>query len=233
MGTRRTLLIRTFRGSLCGSALAIVALVACRPDSEAAPAPGPEWPEGTVLAVDGHAILQSEVDELGALVAVLYPEYTRPHLRRLALTNRLLPLLAMQSHFRESREASHLAAKSALADLARGHGDPPETTQVSGSWHDLGFELWSTITESPLGEWIGPIELPGRFVLVKIHGRPPADQPRKQAWRLSLLEHPFLPASELRLEIDTALDRSVLTVVDPAWREVVPQSWKHRMSGGG
>jgi hypothetical protein len=209
-----------------------VALMACRPGSEAAPASSPEWPEGTVLAVDGLAILQSEVDELGALVALLYPEYTRPHLRRLTLTNRILPLLAMQSHFSEGRKAGHLSAKKALADLGTGHGDPPDATRVSGSWHDLGFELWSTITESPLEEWTGPIELPGRFVLVKIHERPPADQPRKKAWRLSMLEYPYLPTSELHLEIEAALDRSVLTVVDPAWREVVPQSWKHRMSGG-
>jgi hypothetical protein len=47
-----------------------------------------------------------------------------------------------------------------------------------------------------------------------------------------MLEYPYLPTSELHLEIEAALDRSVLTVVDPAWREVVPQSWKHRMSGG-
>ncbi len=196
---------------------------------EAAPA---SWPDGTVLVVNEHPISQAEVDTIGALVSKLYPEYTRPHVRRLALTNFIFAQLAIEGRFVDSRREQGQLAKGAL-DLARDEHQLEGSVRASGGWRNLGFELWSSVLDAPIGEWSGPVELPGRYLVVRVLERPPLAHPEQDGWKLDILEYPYLSPDSRQREIDAALDASVLTIVDPHWNEVVPEAWKHRMSAGG
>ena len=99
-------------------------LAACSQDGAASPAVA--WPAGTVLAVDGVPVLAAEVEPIAAAIAELYPENTRPHCLRLALTNVNLPRAALQSRFAKER------ADGAMSDVNQRTGRLDDT-QAAGA----------------------------------------------------------------------------------------------------
>ena len=211
-------------------------LVHGEPQPAGAPAPALEFqaPEGTVMTLDGQPITRAEVDALAELVAKVYPQYTRPHLRRLALLNKIFPLRALAERHAEARRASRALAEGAL-ELAAGGEALGGSVEAEGDWRDLGFELWSElVVQAPeLATWTGPIEIPGRHLVVRIEERPPAGHPERDGWRVSILEFPYLPEDRRATTIDAALDDCALEILEPAWNEVVPEGWKHRMKPSG
>ena len=202
-------------------------LAACAQDGAASPAVA--WPEGTVLAVDGVPVLASEVEPIAQAIAALYPENTRPHCRRLALTNVNLPQAALRSRFREERERAREACARRGATIA---ADPGAASALEGDWRALGLDLWVAARGLERGTWSGPLELVGRFALVCVDERT-GDDARSERWSLRILEVPYAAreSEDPQTTIAQTLDASRLTVVDPAWSEVVPESWKYRMRG--
>ena len=71
----------------------------------------------------------------------------------------------------------------------------------------------------------------GRWVRVRLDAREEVLDPRGEKLELALLEFPFIPPEEARARMEAALDAVTLTIVDPAWEEAIPESWKHRMRG--
>lgn len=181
-----------------------------------------------MLAVDGVPVLADEVEPLARDVGELYPEYTLPHRRRLALTNAILPRAACRARYPEQR-----AAQRAAAESARGQISSLEPRVFEGNFGRLGLELWSAARRLEPLAWSEPIELAGRFVLVRLEAPPTGAEAGQEVLRLSLLEFPFVDPSSPVAALQRAVDESRLTIIDPAWDEFVPEAWKHRMRGNG
>lgn len=177
---------------------------------------------GVVLRVDELELTAAEVEPLARDIAELYPEYSTLHVRRLALTNELLTRLAL----RAVDPTGWAAARDACAAA-----DPAayEATRVEGAFRGLGLALWSAARHLPEREWSGPIELAGRWVRLRLDRRAEHADVRREELELALLEFPFVPPEEARARMDAALDTVALTLVDPAWDDAVPETFKHRM----
>ena len=187
------------------------------------------WPQGTVLAVNDRGLQSEDVDAILPTVALIQPQSTKPHQRRLVLTNFHLPLLATQSLYPEPRDEAFSKAEEALGELADNE-DAHASILAEGAWRALGFELWCQLHALPLNKWHGPLELSGRFVLAKILERPA--EPGRLGWKVRLIDFPYVPPGDVDQQTEQAIDQSQLTIVDPAWGEIIPEVWKHRMSQG-
>jgi hypothetical protein len=208
---------------------AALSLTAC--DPAGAPAPVPASPgsieasvPGECLRVDGASVTVAAVDRLADDVLELYPEYTRPHARRLALTNAVLPRLALRNH----DPAAWTRAGEACAALDPGAPGESPWTEV-GDWRQHGLELWSRLRHREPGTWSEPIELAGRWVRARLDERRPHADPQHEELSLSLHVFPYLEVTELRAAIESSIDAAHLEIVDPAWNAIVPESWKYRM----
>lgn len=189
-----------------------------------APAPVAPAPAGTALIVNGAPLFATEVEALADDVALLYPGYSRQHARRLALTGELLPRLAGRALAPEAWQAA--GEDCAAFDP---QGTAPRPMQARGTFASLGLLIWSEARRLTPGEWGPPLELFGRFVRLRLVQREPAADPRLEALELELVEFPYLEAARARELLEEAIDRAELEIVDPAWREVVPESWQLRM----
>jgi hypothetical protein len=204
-------------------ALAPLAGAGCAPETTEAPEAAPSAdPADAVLRVAGLPLTAAEVAPLAADIRVLYPEYSELHARRLALTNEFLPRLAARAQdpegWRRAREAC--AAAQDLERLA---------VTAEGTFHGLGVGLWSLARHLPEGQWSEPLELAGRWVRLRLEAREPHAEARLERLRLALAEFAFVPTAESRARLDQAVDRATLTLLDPAFAEAVPETWKHRM----
>jgi len=204
----------------------LAALTGCEREPPPPPAPAPPAApaaDGAVLRVDGHALGAAEIEHLADGVELLYPEYSRLHARRLALTNELLPRLAGRALQPERWAAARAACQAALA------GGAPAPQRQQGNFATLGLGLWDAARRLPPETWSEPVELFGRFVRLRLEGRDGASDPRAEELDVTLLEFPYLAVAEARSAHEFALERAVLEIVDPAWREAVPEAWQHRM----
>jgi hypothetical protein len=179
-----------------------------------------------VLAVDGFPLTAAEVEPLARDILELYPEYTPVHARRLALTNEFLPRLATRALQPEPWELARQACEAAGAELDRLTARSDE-----GNFTYLGLAVWSAARHLPLGQWSEPVELIGRWARVRLDVRDVQADARAETLRVSMLEFPWLDPAQARTAVEFAIDHAHLVVVDPAWNEVVPEAWKHRMSG--
>jgi hypothetical protein len=206
-------------------ALCLAWLAGCAPEESAEPvAPPPaQSADGAVLRVDGLPLTAAEIEHLADGVELLYPEYSRQHARRLALTNELLPRLAghaLQPERWAEARAACAAAFEAGALVPR---------REEGNFATLGLGVWDAARRLAPGTWSEPVELFGRFVRVRLEARDGASDPRAEELDVLLLEFPYLAVSEAQNAHDFALERAVLEIVDPAWRTAVPETWQHRM----
>ena len=185
-------------------------------------------PEGAVLLVDGLPLAAAEVEPLCRDIAELYPEYSRLHARRLALTNEFLPRLAAHAldpeRWRRAREACE-----ALGDPPRVEGLEP--LQREGRFPALGLPLWSVARHLPEGQWSAPIELTGRWLRLRLDAKEAPGDPLLEKLRISMLEFPYVDPAQSRAAIEGAIDRAHLTLIAPEFAEAVPEIWKHRMRG--
>ena len=206
-------------------ALCLAGLAGCTPEESAQPVAPPPAPaaDGAVLRVDGLPLTAAEIEHLAAGVELLYPEYSRQHARRLALTNELLPRLAGHALQPERWAEARMACASAFEAGAL------EPHRAEGNFATLGLGLWDAARRLAPGTWSEPVELFGRFVRVRLEARDGAPDPRAEELDVLVLEFPYLALAEAQNAHDFALERAVLEIVDPAWRTAVPETWQHRM----
>ena len=226
------------------AALALV-LGACAPSDDAveappaaaAPAERGDWPAGTVLAVDDVPILAGEVDAATVAVQRIERRAVDAQLRRLALTNIVLPRLLTRLMAEDgARDAALAEAREALAALRAGEwfGLPVDGRYgelYSGNFNRLGLELWSVGQDLAEGEWCEPIEQDGQFLIARRLELRPSPVPIGAEVDLDVLAFPFVDQTNYALELEAAYDRHQLTVVDPAWRALVPELLLYRMGG--
>ena len=211
-------------------------LAAC--GAEAAPAEPEDasasaraWPPGTVVAVDGTPLSVDEVDLASVWVERIEPEAAGRQLRRLAFANVALPRLLAEISAPAERERAHAEAEAQLALLTGGgftgpmNADGSLGTLAEGNWQVLGIPLWGQAADWPEGEW-HLVEEPGRFVVARRLDREDHLHPTALVVRVDTFLYPYLP---LDFDLEAAIDDHRLTIVDPEWREIVPERTLYRM----
>jgi hypothetical protein len=191
------------------------------------------WPVGTVLALGDRPILASEVDEASAPFALLEPQDSLDQLRRLALTNVVLPRCAAQAVDPEARAEARRRAEELQRALAAGRpvaGAQP--LERKGRMLDLGLELWNAVLPLEPGQWTGVVETAGCFQIARLVEKGSGPVPAGVLLTLAVYDFPYLPPEQARERIDAQLDRSHLVYVDETWRTLVPIAWQHRLKGG-
>ena len=191
-----------------------------------------DWPAGTVLALNGAPITQEEVDEVAGWYALLEPQFTLPHLRRLALSNVVLPKFAARTAEPERRRAAEADARAALTTCRA--GAPPSEPAVrksEGNWREVEVGIWAVAINTPVGSWSELIETPGCFHVARLDELKSGRTPRDTTVVLTVLDFPYLDVTLGRQAVDQAIDRSQLVFVDETWRDVVPTAWQYRMRG--
>lgn len=216
-------------------ALALAALTACEPAPLSPPnSASRTWPAGVVLAIDGIAIHAAEVDAASAAVQLIEPAVSSPQLRRLALSNLVLPRVLAQAIDPAGREDALRTAREKLERIRAGGDGPPRPDglvgeKVEGLWTDIGLGNWYAALELPDGEWSEPIEDAGGFLLMRRLWRRDGPVPMATAVAVDALRFDWIEPRERRARLDRALDECKLEIVDPAWREIVPELYQYRM----
>jgi hypothetical protein len=211
-------------------------LVASCADEPHPPAPR-TWPQGTVLALNDTPISADDVDDAAAIIARVEPDHALPYFRRVALTNIVLPKVA---GIQLAGTERHAAARALVETCKReidATGDAKEHEGVlrhalEGDFNTVGLEAWNHGLDAEIGRWSDPIETVGAFQLVRVDARTQASVARKVDLKLSVITVPYVDSENPRSPIEAHIDRSTLEFVDDAWRDVVPESWKHRLRGG-
>ncbi len=192
----------------------------------------PAWPPGTVVAVDDVPITLDEVDRASVWIERIDPKSSGPQLRRLALTNVSLPRALAEAMAPKERARAEREAHEALAELRGGTWSAPLGADgaigefVSGTWKDLSISSWGLAADLPVGEWSEPLDDAGHFLIVKLLERTHLPHTAALHVRVDVLAFPYLPEDA---DIEGAKDRHRLTIVDPAWREIVPERIQYRM----
>lgn len=200
---------------------------------EAPPAPV-SWPAGTVLALGERPIPAAEVDEAAGIIAQLQPRDSVDQLRRLALTNVVLPRCAAQAIDPEARLLAQQRAGEAQRVLAAGGGPliDPLPVERKGAMLQLGLELWNALMPLAPGEWTPVVETAGFFQVARLKEKGTAPLPGQVELAAEVYDFPYIPAEDAHDRIQAQLDRSQLVYVDESWRALVPTAWQHKLRGG-
>lgn len=209
-----------------GIALVLVPLACTPAEPPAAIPPDPRDPDA-VLFVDDLPLRAVELEPLCADIAALYPEFTRLHARRLALTNEFLPRLAT----RVSAPEAWARARAECEAWDPAHAETLAARRCEGGFQALGLSLWSAARHLPEGVWSDPIELTGRWLRLRLEARNGAADPLQESLALALLEFPFVDPGAPDAAIQAAIEQARLTLVDADFAAAVPEAWKHRMRG--
>jgi hypothetical protein len=198
-----------------------------------------QWPEGTVLAVDDLPISADEVDAASAWIERIDRKASPDQLRRLALTNIVLRNKVAQLLAPEARNKALEDARTALKQLREGNWiGPPGPDGLygerrSGDFRIIGIPAWATGMDLEEGEWSEPVETTGQFLLVRRLELRSAPVPLAIELELDVLAFPYLDPLEAEGQVEAAHDRYRLTIVDPAWRVIVPELLQYRMGVHG
>lgn len=210
--------------------LLLVALAACGTREERSQ---PAWPAGTVLALGDRPIGAAEVDEAAGCIAQLQPRDSIDQLRRVALTNIVLPRCAAQAIDPEARsQAAKRAGELQRALAAHAEPQDPRPEERKGAMLDLGLELWSALMALEPGQWTPVVETAGCFQIAQLKAKGTAPLPGLVELTAEVYAFPYLPAEDAHDRIQAQLDRSRLVYVDESWRALVPIAWQHKLRGG-
>ncbi len=218
--------------------LFVALALACSSD-EMASAPEPSWPPGTVLAVDDLPITAEEVDSASVWIERIERMASPDHLRRLALTNVVLPCKLARLMAPQEREQALARARQTLAELRQGTAPGPTGSQgalgehAAGTFQELGIPVWGTALDLPAGAWSEPVEDFGRFVLVRRLSTQAGAVPLAIQLEVDLFAFPYLDPALPEHSLDNAYERFRLTIVDPAWRVIVPELLQYKMGVHG
>ena len=194
------------------------------------------WPAGTVLVCAGDPIRADEVDPTAESLQALGPNFTQPHLRRMALTHVRLPLAAGRAQAANGRRAEARAEAAAYLELVSAGGPRPAepapggpSEVLEGPQDVLGVPLWVLLQGLEIDTWSAVNELPGRFVVVRLVSRDEDPQPQREQYRAEIAAFPYVQDP---MSLTSAALNADLIVVDPAWEALVPGSWRyHRPQG--
>lgn len=195
------------------------------------------WPPGTVFALGAVPITAEEIDRAGDIVARIEPDSVPARIRRIALTNVVLPRAAgigLSGPKREEARARALECKQML-DAGLALWGPLTDILVQtreGGAVAIGFDAFGYASDAEIGRWSAPIETVGCFEIVRVDERSQAPSPRDQKFKVQVYIIPYVDGNDPRGAIETCLDRSKLEFVDPSWSDIVPEYWKHRLRGG-
>ena len=213
--------------------LSLTLVQSCEPESS--PATGPSWPVGTVLAVENQPITADEVDLASAWVEPIDRKATPEHLRRLALTNVVLPNVIARLLAPEARERALMEAHATLTQLRSGTWNSPPGPDgaygqlYQGHFKHIGLAAWGTALSLADGAWSEPIEEQGVVMLARRMGMTEAAVPMATQFDVDLISFPYLAQETAAQDIEQAYDRFHLTIVDPSWRTIVPELVQYRM----
>ena len=218
----------------CLAGLGLAVLAACG-QPEGVEAQAEHWPAGTILALDGVPISIEEIDM--ALVPVDLVEMSKSdtHKQRLALTNIVLPRAVARSmageQFSRARGAiEELHRQAAAGELPGPPGPHGEYGQFrSGSWREVGLVAWGAALSTTPGEWSLVNEEVGAFLIVRVLHREDGPVPEATKLELDVLSQPYLPPGVGTRDVEAHMDEVRLTIVDPAWRTIVPEHYQYRM----
>lgn len=195
----------------------------------------PAVPPGCALLVEDVPILVADVDRWLDAIRLVEPTATLPHARRLALVNIELPRVVGSLLDPDRRERTRDAA-SALRERLVAPGAAPATDpaleRVEGGWRELGLDVWALALDSPPGVWSEVVETAGAFVVFRTLEAPTA-RSATTALPLERAVLPYLDGRNAKELIESAFDQTTMTVVDPAWAEIVPEHYKYRMGAAG
>jgi len=218
---------------LIASALTL-ALACSKPASatSARPATG-TLPAGTVLVMNDVPIRADEVEELASLYAMLEPHDTPTQLRRIALSLTVFPRIAAASIDAERRAGAQKLAESWHAELGKGDMPPgpltgPMESEHTGAFADLGFDFWRMASDLQPGSWSPVFETPGCFYVLRVKTRKEGSLPSLTRFTIGTFAFPYLEAATAHADIEAALDRSRLTILDDTWRDAVPAALRYR-----
>ncbi len=183
-----------------------------------------------MLRVGAVDVRRAELEPLAQAIGLLHPEYVERQRLRLALTNAALPRAAAAARWPAERAAARAACEASAAALAAGAPPAAQPVRVEGAWKALGLETWRRVRAAPLGAWSEPFEEVGAFRLARrLEGAP--DAPAREPLRAEILSFSYLPPEGATSALQNAIERAEMQVVDPAFDELVPESWKNRMRG--
>ena len=179
-------------------------------------------------------IRAEEVDAVGSAYAILEPMDTPLQLRKLALTGSIFPRLAARSIDPAKRTQAEELAKTYLraleaGSLPEGPLAGPIEIDRSGTFRDLGFDLWRGIVDLEPGRWSGILETPGCYHVVRVKDRKEASLAVRARLTIGVFDFPFVQVETAKADLEAALDRAHLTIVDPEWRDAVPAAWRYRL----
>ena len=213
--------------------LLLVTLPACGPEAPAEEdLPSVEWPSGTVVAIDDQPILAGEVDAASVWFQHVEQVATTPQLRRLALTNYLMPRALTRLMNPEERLAAKREAEEALAALRAGTWTGPPSEEglfgehAAGPFQQLGLPIWGTAFDLPADTWSEVVEDLGQFVVFRVLERTDAPVPMATLFEIDVMTFPWVDPDT---DLEAAYDQHRLTIVDPAWRTIVPEHYQYRM----
>ena len=192
------------------------------------------WAAGTVLVLNDQPILAEEVDAIGADFALLEPQDSILQLRRLAVSRVLIPLIAARGLEADRRRRAEAMAQeyreaAIRGDLPAGPMTGPMRIERSGSFASLGFALWRTALGTEPGTWSEVFETPGCFHLLHVESREEGALPGLTRFTIGVFDFPYLDLDTATADIDAALDRSHLTILDESWRDAIPATWRYRL----
>jgi len=203
----------------------LLAVLAAAPCGCGEPEPAaPAWPEGTAVVLAGLPITVAEVDAHVDAVLAIQPSYSLEQRRRIVLMNWSFPRALGAAMGGARRDAALEQAGSWRTGLLHGTHELGEASEQIGNWDMIGFELWLVARDLEVGEVSEPVELPGRYAVLRLEQRDGNPRPAFEYLRLRVAEFPFVDDPEALLTNETA-DR--LEIVDPAWVEIVPGIYKY------
>ncbi len=187
-----------------------------------------------MLVLDEVPIRADEVDAVGSAIAILEPQDTPLELRHLALTMSIFPRIAARSIDPDARAGALAQAETyrrALEDgsLPAGPLSGPIEIERTGTFRELGLEIWRTAFDLEPGRWSAIFESPGAFHIVRVKSRKEASLASMTSLTIGAFDFPFVQLETAKADLEAALDRSRLTIVDPAWRDAVPAVWRYRL----
>jgi hypothetical protein len=188
------------------------------------------------MLLDDEALDAATIDAAAGVWARLDPVASLPHLRQLALTNTLFPLLGARLVDRAGRAEALAAVQEARAALLAGEEAPRlealrvEERELAGDWQKLTPTLWNWALDAEVGALSPVLEQPGVWCFARLVSRGDAANPRDFACALRVYHRGWLPPDSAQRGIEERFARSTLRFVDEAWRDVVPLHWQKKLN---
>lgn len=197
----------------------------------------PAWPEGAALVVGDEVILAEDIEAWVDTVALIEPSHTRQDHLRKALTNLVLHTRVARQVDRTGWAQARQRAERALEDLRAGRGVSPEgpaVQDVSGCWNDaeqdIGLDRWGRARDWAEGEW-QMLETLGGWTVARVLDKPDEWLPNSNV-ALQHVTYYYLEPSTVKRQVEEALERLDIEVIDPAYEEVLPVWYRHLKKAG-